>query len=48
MNRHDLEFEKFIVSASINLSFHGFDFIVGAFKRAVERHLHNLFPISAS
>ena len=35
MNRHDFEFEEFIVPVAVGLTFHGFDFVVGAFQRAV-------------
>jgi hypothetical protein len=34
MNPHDFQFEEFIVSEAVSLSFHGFDFIVGAIQRA--------------
>ena len=33
MNGHDFEFEKVLISEAVSLSFHGFDFVVGAFKR---------------
>jgi hypothetical protein len=29
---HDFEFEEFQISEAIGLTFHGFDFVVGAFK----------------
>ena len=34
MNRHDFEFEEFIVCAAVSLPLHGFDFVVGALQQA--------------
>jgi len=32
MDGHDFEFEEFHISESIGHTFHGFDFVVGAFQ----------------
>ena len=34
MESEDFEFEEFVVSESVGLAFHGFDFVVGAFQGA--------------
>ena len=34
MNRQDFEFEELLVSEAVSLSFHCFDFVVGALQRA--------------
>jgi hypothetical protein len=34
MQRHDFEFEEFVVSEAVGLSFHGIDFVAGAFQRS--------------
>jgi hypothetical protein len=34
MNRHDFEFEEFIVAVAVSLPLHGFDFVVGALQWA--------------
>jgi hypothetical protein len=34
MNPHDFQFEEFIVSEAVRLSFHGFDFVVRTLQRA--------------
>jgi hypothetical protein len=34
MEGEDFEAEEFMVAKSVNLAFHGFDFVFGAFERA--------------
>jgi hypothetical protein len=32
VERHDFEFEELIISESVPLPFHGFDFVIGSFQ----------------
>jgi hypothetical protein len=34
MKRHNLEFEKLIISKAVGLAFHRFNFVIGTFQRA--------------
>jgi len=34
VNGHDFEFEEFEISEAVGLPFHGFDFVIGSFKRS--------------
>ena len=34
------EFEEFVVTESVGLSFHGFDFVVGSFEWSVQHRGH--------